>query len=657
MKVAGLNNLGFQAAVGKTANGKSTSSAKEKSSFENILGQSDAKAETKLDNKLEKKVEGKPEKKFESKTDDRENQIADDRADRKTDAKVEAKTDAKSGRTEIKTPYKPVTMREREDSSADNDNDAEADALPSAPTMPSFNSPSLAERLPNNHINSTVSPAVNALQPAAPAAEDATTTDLTRRVVWNDFLRKMGDLGISAEDVMGAFGTLSDKDLALPPEQTVDKVVMALGLDAQQAAMAKQYFNELISKTRAKSFAQELAGPDKQLSLTLMTNKELQKRTLSKSLDAMDRNFFMPKPMGKAAIAPQDFALTQKNMDNQALNVLSDEGDESLSRMSELLRAPTQNPIGQQAPVVPQPTMSAHQMNQMVAQMQEQASTPAEKKSIDQLIKNFTLQNGKNSQEMNMAAASQAAAGAQVGVDAPSAANGSPAAALGALQNILANAKREMAAGGGDSASSDEDTQDLSQLTATPQDIRLNEGGIGKNEFQTQMAKAAGAPQPVQVPDLVQQAQVMVRDGGGEMKVTLSPEGLGDVAMHVRVQDGKVSVQMVTESDEAKKLIERQIGDLKHGLTQNNLQVDTIKIDTSSNLGKQLEQQYQDAQRQQQQAAMEQFRQDTQGWRRSFFDTAAVNPYRSQGDRPRDVQAPSTSNAKARGSRRLDLVA
>lgn len=159
------------------------------------------------------------------------------------------------------------------------------------------------------------------------------------------------------------------------------------------------------------------------------------------------------------------------------------------------------------------------------------------------------------------------------------------------------------------------------------------------------------------IPDLVQQAHVMVKDGGGEMKVTLHPDGLGEVAMRVSVDGGRVNVQMITESDAAKKLIEHQIGDLKSSLTAQHLQVDGIKVDTATNLGKQLEQQYQDAQRQQAHQNLEQFRQDTGGWKRSFFETASVNPYAGQAQLPRDVHAPSASSVKRPSERRLDLVA
>ena len=43
---------------------------------------------------------------------------------------------------------------------------------------------------------------------------------------------------------------------------------------------------------------------------------------------------------------------------------------------------------------------------------------------------------------------------------------------------------------------------------------------------------------------------------------------------------------------------------------------------------------------------------------RSFFDAGVVNPYHTQGDAPRDTQAPAAARARSGdGSRRLDLVA
>lgn len=206
-------------------------------------------------------------------------------------------------------------------------------------------------------------------------------------------------------------------------------------------------------------------------------------------------------------------------------------------------------------------------------------------------------------------------------------------------------------------ADDQEFTSDASYLGATlGADGQSRAQNLQPGEFQSQLTSAAGPGQPVAVPDLVKNAQVMVTEGGGEMKVTLTPEGLGEVAMKVSVKDGKVNVQMITESDEAKRMIERTLGDLKSSLATSNLLVNDIKIDTASNLGKQLEQQYNDAQRQMAQQTLEQFRQDHQGWRRSYFEVPGARQYKSQADAPRDAQAPTSVSAK-RGGGRLNLVA
>ncbi len=105
------------------------------------------------------------------------------------------------------------------------------------------------------------------------------------------------------------------------------------------------------------------------------------------------------------------------------------------------------------------------------------------------------------------------------------------------------------------------------------------------------------AHQPMQVPEFVQQAHVMMKDGGGEMRVILRPEGLGEVAMKVSVNGDKVNVQMITQSVEAKKLLENSFHALKEGLSAHQLNLESVKIDTASNLGKQFDQRYRIAQR------------------------------------------------------------
>ncbi len=541
--------------------------------------------------------------------------------------------------------------------------DCEKALPPLAPGLPTGTPARTPAALRASAANLALTPALG-----APAEDQANA--LTRRVVWNDFLRKMGDLGLSAEDVLKAFGALSEKELAQPPEQSIDKLVQALGVQGQQAVQAKQCFQELMLKTKATTLGEGFNSAPPQNSLAILSQRNLEKRTLQKSLEKMDRNFFMPQQKLPAdQLAPSPAAATRERGPLFAATRAPDSSlfDASTLDKSSVLSVtplpltglPTAQDISLSAAEAQQTMTPAAQamasappseINQLVAEMHN--APPGDKKALDEIVRNFTLrQAAKNISAATPATIAPGIAGEKLAV-APVA----PAtqAVSGALSGIFA--------GSGKNSPSDSGADDFSEdagfsTAAVASENRLGAATQPKNEFQTQLAQAGARSQPMAVPELMQQAQVMVREGGGDMKVTLHPDGLGQLAMRVSVQDGKVSVQMITESDEAKKLIERQIGELKAGLSANHLQVESIKVDTASNMGQQLEQQYRDASRQQAQANMEQFRQDHQGWRRSFFETGSANPYTSQGDAPRDARAPNAAARSKNNSRRLDLVA
>ncbi|MBX3039502.1 MAG: flagellar hook-length control protein FliK [Bdellovibrionaceae bacterium] len=81
------------------------------------------------------------------------------------------------------------------------------------------------------------------------------------------------------------------------------------------------------------------------------------------------------------------------------------------------------------------------------------------------------------------------------------------------------------------------------------------------------------------VRQLMNQAQYLIKKGGGEVKVEMTPEGMGKIQMKVLLQDGKVNVQMSTETHEAKKAIESSLSELRSSLAAQKLSVDHVKID------------------------------------------------------------------------------
>lgn len=154
------------------------------------------------------------------------------------------------------------------------------------------------------------------------------------------------------------------------------------------------------------------------------------------------------------------------------------------------------------------------------------------------------------------------------------------------------------------------------------------------------------------IQNILNGAQILVKEGGGEMKVQMSPEGMGPVELKVSMQDGRLNVEMLTESREAKKLIESQLTDLKMGLAGHKLAVDSLKVDVVqklntdsntqnfTNMNQQHQQQSQDQLRQMWSQFSDQFGSQR---RNSYFDVGS--PKDNLGKK--DALNPVSTNTKA----------
>ena len=180
----------------------------------------------------------------------------------------------------------------------------------------------------------------------------------------------------------------------------------------------------------------------------------------------------------------------------------------------------------------------------------------------------------------------------------------------------------------------------------------------------TMMPRAEGAVEE-NARDVIRHARLLLQKGGGEMKMQLKPEGVGEVHLKVQVKDGQVAVQMLTESDSAKKLLESGLDDLKTSLAANKLHVDALKIEVGTEMAKQrFEQSQQDASREQArqmaQDFMGQFRQDREAFRQGFTDGSGLRSYGApRRPAPPEMEGVTASgaNTKSASNRRLDLVA
>jgi flagellar hook-length control protein FliK len=92
-------------------------------------------------------------------------------------------------------------------------------------------------------------------------------------------------------------------------------------------------------------------------------------------------------------------------------------------------------------------------------------------------------------------------------------------------------------------------------------------------------APVNAAENEANVKQLMNQAQYLIKQGGGEVKVQMTPEGMGTIHLKVMLQDGKVNLQMQADSPEAKKSIESSLVDLKNSLAAHKLSVENVKVD------------------------------------------------------------------------------
>lgn len=85
-----------------------------------------------------------------------------------------------------------------------------------------------------------------------------------------------------------------------------------------------------------------------------------------------------------------------------------------------------------------------------------------------------------------------------------------------------------------------------------------------------------------------QATSLLIERGGGTARIKLSPEGMGDLELRVRVQGDKVAVNLVTDNPEVKELFEKSIKGLQDRLAEQNLKVESLNIqvaDTRSGSG------------------------------------------------------------------------
>lgn len=428
-----------------------------------------------------------------------------------------------------------------------------------------------------------------------------------------DFLSQMkSEFGVQPEAVIKAFANLSPGALAASPVESAQELLAGLGLKPDQMPKAERMYREMLNVTGESALNETMAGVGAGVTMKVLSEQEVALEKLQKSITSLNDSFAIRPPSADPTVIPLESAMADAGTAAFETTVPSQAKRDIGASLKEALE--TSDPS------------STH------GQMKSDLGIPS---ILAASSAGASMMSGKDS------------GGGQASQDAGR--DASRPASDNKLESIE-SALRD--AGFSIPTSAEKPATPLAAGTSTALVTAM-------------MSQSDDVSMKANAQDVVRNAQLLLRNGGGEMKMQLKPEGVGEIHLKVAVKDGQVAVQMLTESDSAKKLLENGIEDLKTSLAQNKLHVDALKIEVGTEMSKQrFEQSQQESAREQaRQLAQDflgSFRQDREAFRQGFADQSGFRSY-GQPRRPTPPemeQVASTSNSnKEKSSRRLDLVA
>lgn len=466
---------------------------------------------------------------------------------------------------------------------------------------------------------------------------------LVKHEAMTEFMAKMQtELGVAPESILEAFGEMDAEALLAPPEESMQQFLKNLDLPAGQMPRAQELYGEMIEATGEAELNEKLAGLGDGVDLEVLSPRDRALRDLNKSIDQLNNAFAAPK--AKATMSAE-----QMNAELVRLSQMKQGADKVLNGKD------TDDVLGASF-------FGASAEAGARTSALDSSATPAT--GLSPVVANSMTMNAQSS---NGGSSSSGWSSSGKGSSNASAQGDLAKALKEASEGTKGSAKEFSSALGAESAPA----VGADSLATTP-------AAPGMPMAPGATAAATGpagmiidGPKPTQqdesenVRELIKQAQFMVKKGGGEMKLEMSPEGMGKVHLKVAVENGQVNVQMLTDNDATKKMLEDGIHELKASLAAHKLHVDTMKIDVGGEIQKQMDQNaQQDANREQSRQFardfMEQFRDERGSFRQGFAESGGgLRSYGRGMNRPSMEPEPvvSATRAKADSSRRLNLVA
>ncbi|MBE6880008.1 MAG: hypothetical protein E7490_04130 [Ruminococcaceae bacterium] len=132
---------------------------------------------------------------------------------------------------------------------------------------------------------------------------------------------------------------------------------------------------------------------------------------------------------------------------------------------------------------------------------------------------------------------------------------------------------------------SDSDLETEQKVTVKQE---LTDGGIMKNDVQFERTEGVDRESEVPVRMTVNEVYQLISErtssatGKQTFTVVLNPESLGKITVKMVSESGKLSVEILTETDAAKQLFETRANELAENLRQSNVEIESYRVETDN---------------------------------------------------------------------------
>lgn len=411
-----------------------------------------------------------------------------------------------------------------------------------------------------------------------------------------EFMDSMeSEFGVPPELIAGALAGLSVEDLQKPAEQTANLVISRLGLETEDEERAMQLYSGMLAQLQA-------VPPNKEMFFVPMTSTQKMpgldpRAELNSSIDQMNSKFFLwDRNQNKA-----------QNKDAESLIANAKQGGETvlpheITRFQEgyssgSFQLPARASVDlPEAGLMPKSGLSPEDSSEVLKSLNQEQSKELNPQQIELLKKLSTL--GAAASALNEAVSNEVESSVKAQATQQSLQDLQSKAASVPLPDMSWMQRQDQQTGAeaesGKNRDSSESFKDLS-ASSLIQDAQqshpeffpktlesaLNDRGSGQSQSLAMGTSPNAEQRSEAISQLMNQGKYLIKKGGGEMKIQMSPEGLGKLHMKVVVSEGKVDVQLKTETTEAKKALESSLSELKSSLGAHKLNLEQIRVDVS----------------------------------------------------------------------------